>query len=142
MIPSYELQVFHREDGSALFIDQTRGREILLPDDAIVFDYGSHWFFPDEISKRPTDERFADYGTIERGKWNPRNWWYHSGKVGSTALILEAAISAWKCAPLQLADQFEELELDETLDRRLTLACAEGNGTVRVSAYLLKRPLA
>ncbi|MCA1675048.1 MAG: hypothetical protein LC799_23625, partial [Actinobacteria bacterium] len=53
MIPSFELHVFHRDDGSAVYIDQTRGRQVVLPPEAIVYDY-AHWFFPEEVLKGPT----------------------------------------------------------------------------------------
>jgi len=139
MIPSFELHVFHRDDGSAVYIDQTRGRQVVLPPEAIVYDY-PHWFFPEEVLKRPTDERFADFGTVEHGKWNPRRWWYHSGKVGSTRLILEAALSTWQCSPLDLADSFETLELRHEGDSRLVLECVDGDGEARVDAYRLRRP--
>ncbi len=141
MIPSGEIHIFHREDGSAIFVDQTRGRQILLPDDAIVFDSYSHWFFPDEILKRPRDERFSDYGQIEHGEFNPRNWWYYAGKIGSTALILDAAIASWKCDDaVTLADNFEELELTDKGDARLVVQTADGSESVYISGYRLKRP--
>ncbi|MDG4799435.1 ATP-binding protein [Micromonospora sp. WMMD980] len=139
MIPSWELHVFHREDGTAVFIDQTRGRQVTLPSHAIVYDY-PHWFFPEEVLKRPKDERFSDFGAVERGKWNPRRWWYYSGRVGSTKVILEAALSAWGCDPLSLADKFECLDFGTSGDQRLVLECVDGVGEARVDAYRMHRP--
>jgi hypothetical protein len=139
MIPSGELHVFHRENGSTLYIDQSRGRQVTLPPDAIVYDY-AHWFFPEEVLKHPKDERFADFGRLERGKWNPRRWWHFFGKVGSTKIILETALAAWQCDPLELADAFEELDISEDCDRRLVLECVDGDGEVRLGAYRLRRP--
>ncbi|WP_422736234.1 HD domain-containing protein [Micromonospora sp. WMMD729] len=139
MIPSWELHVFHREDGTAVYIDQTRGRQVTLPSHAIVYDY-PHWFFPEEVLKRPKDDRFSDFGSVERGKWNPRRWWYYSGKVGSTKIILEAALMAWGCDPLALADGFECLDFGESGDQRLVLECVDGVGEARVDAYRMHRP--
>ncbi|MEW2593810.1 ATP-binding protein [Micromonospora aurantiaca] len=139
MIPSWELHVFHREDGTAMYIDQTRGRQVILPSHAIVYDY-PRWFFPPEILKAPKDSRFSEFGAVERGKWNPRRWWHHTGKVGSTKIILEAALLAWECQPLALADRFECLDFDESGDRRLVLECLDGVGEARVDAYRLHRP--
>ncbi|MFG1649790.1 ATP-binding protein [Micromonospora sp. NPDC049275] len=139
MIPSWELHVFHRDDGTAVYIDQTRGRQVILPAHAIVYDY-PHWFFPEEVLKRPKDERFSEFGAAERGKWNPRRWWYYAGRVGSTKIIIEAASLAWNCEPLELVDSFECLDLDESGDNRLVLGCADGVGEARVDAYRLRRP--
>ncbi len=140
LIPSYELYIFHREDGTVAFIDPTRGRSIELPDDAIVFEHWCRWFFPEEISKRPLDERFADYGEIERNKWNPRRWWHQSGKVGSAALILDAALTAWNCEALGLVDKFEKLDITQEGDSRLCVPCIDEPGSILVGAYKLTRP--
>ena len=139
LIPTYELLVFHDEGGGISYLDRTRGRKVELPENAIVLDFYARWFFPEEISKRPKDSRFGEYGPINSAEWNPRHWWYEKGAVGSSSLILEAIMSAWAYTPDDVSQNFHRRSFEESGDNRLGLKCAEIDSAVRIDGYVLTR---
>jgi hypothetical protein len=138
LISAYELYVFHREDGRTMFIDRTRGREVLLPDDAIVLNLNPSWFFPEEVLPRPKDTRFSN-DVASGPEWNSQRWLYHTGKAGSLALVVDAMLQAWDCTAAELADGIEWLDYGKDADRRIEVRCTDGVGTVRLEVYRVSR---
>jgi hypothetical protein len=140
LIPTYELLVFHEEDGGIAYLDRTRGRRVLLPENAVVLDFYAHWFFPEEVLKRPKDSRFGEYGPLNATDWNPKHWWYVNGRIGSASLVLEAILAAWMITPEEVTQNFHRHAYGETGDHRLGLKCADADGSVRIDGYSLRRP--
>ncbi|WP_168223513.1 ATP-binding protein [Pseudarthrobacter sp. NIBRBAC000502772] len=141
LIASYELLVFHDETGKVLYLDRTRGRRVELPNNVIVMDFWAHWFFPEEIRPRPKDSRFGEYGALNSNDWNPKHWWYVNGKIGSTALLLEAILESWTCTPQDVAENFHQRRLGRAGDERIKLTCVDDSTKIQIEGYLLSRPV-
>jgi hypothetical protein len=140
IVPDFELHVFHRDDSSIMFIDRTRGRQLRLPKNAFVADIFSRWFFPDEVMKRPTDERFAPSDPVDASVWDPRSWWHRNGSMGSMSILLESVSRAWKADPADLVDNFALLDMTRRGDDRLPVKTMDGDETVLIAGYRLVRP--
>lgn len=139
IIASFDLHSFHKDDGNPIFIDRMKGREIMIPDNAIVIDLFSSWFFPEERLPRPVDETLASHGVLVAGEWNPRAWWYRQGKIGSARMILESACRAWGVPLLELVDDFVSYALTDRGDSRMPVACFNSNDSIELEMFGLRR---
>ncbi|WP_243646245.1 MULTISPECIES: ATP-binding protein [unclassified Rathayibacter] len=140
IIPDWEINTYHSDSGSLVFRERQQGRQLDLPDNAIVIRLGSRNFFPEEIQKTAKDSRFGDFGDLRLREWNPRNWWYQYGKSGSTALLLEHVLQQWGVTPHQVAEHFEQLALVSDKDTRAPIKLFESDQTVLIEGFRLRRP--
>ena len=139
IVPFGEINVFQDEDGKPLFREPKRGREIEMPDNAVLVRLWQRQFYPEEIYKPVKDARFGEYGQRSAFEWNPHAWWYEHGKAGSTGLLLEAILEAWQTTPETVALNFDRLFLGEEGDRRVQFPLRENKDNFLVECFRLRR---
>ncbi|WP_084508478.1 ATP-binding protein [Nocardia pseudovaccinii] len=135
IISSAEIYAFHNEDGTPIYIDRTRGRELDLPGNAVIVDLYPMFFFPEEVFPRPKDSRFAGAAPLVDGVWNPEAWWYGLGKIGSAPMILEAVARAWDIDAVSLGKRLERHILTPEADERISIETKDGSGSVKLEVY-------
>lgn len=136
LINRYSVMVFHDDARGTVVAEPLRYRVIDLPAECLIVEPWVRWLYPDEVLKRPKDERFLPERQLVPDDWDPSAYWYDS--YGTNRLILEAAARAWGEDVVELGKRTETLSQTEHRDSRLALNCIEG-GSVRIEAARISR---
>jgi hypothetical protein len=116
------------------------GREIKLPDNALLVGINPPWLFPEEVLSRPRDERFA-HATHSSSTWNLQAWWYDTGNFGGVGLVVRAIAEAWNIGVDEAVMLMEPLYLQDDHDLRPRLETIDGD-SIRVTAIRMRDPSA
>ncbi|GGL07711.1 HD domain-containing protein [Planomonospora parontospora] len=116
----------------------SEGSEVRIPDNGLVVDIYPRWLFPDEIAKRPRDERFADVAADTEYS-DPRYWWYNDGSFGAISTVIQAIAETWHMGIFDVINGLEACCLTDERDSRLMLPTADGR-IFLIDAIRLRRP--
>jgi histidine kinase/DNA gyrase B/HSP90-like ATPase len=115
------------------------GREVRLPDSALLVSINPPWLFPEEVLSRPRDERFA-HATHSSSTWNLQAWWYDTGNFGGIGLVVRTIAEAWNINVEEAVTIMEPLYLEGDRDLRPRLEAVDGDA-IRVTAIRMRNPL-